>query len=439
MFRYYLKLGFLSIRGNWALSGLMVAAIAIGIGACMTIVTVRHVMADNPIEHKNDRLFHVQLDNWNPNDPYEEPNEPPEQVTYLDATTLLEASRAHRQVISFKSDRVVQPEGDDVLPFQEEVRATSADFFAMFDVPFKYGAGWDAAADRTEERVAVLSEAMNERLYGGEDPTGRTLMMNNEPYRIVGVLDEWRPMPKFYDLNNNPYEGPAEIFAPFSLAVAGEWGSSGNNSCWKPPEEGGYEGYLASECIWIQMWVELPTRADKDAYAQFLDDYVMEQKELGRFPRDLNNRLSTPAEWMVNREVVDDTVSVLLSLAVLFLIVCLLNTIGLLLAKVIRRRNDISLRRALGASKTELFKQYIVEAGMIGVAGGLAGIGMTWLGLRGIENVFADYDFIQFLVTMDWQMIGLAVLLAIVSALGAALYPTWHACRVSPATTLRIQ
>ena len=98
MLRYYLKLGMLSIKANWALSTLMVAAIAIGIGACMTIVTVRHVMADNPIEHKNDQLFHVQLDNWNPNDPYDEPNEPPEQVTYLDATALLEAGRAHRQV-----------------------------------------------------------------------------------------------------------------------------------------------------------------------------------------------------------------------------------------------------------------------------------------------------------------------------------------------------
>ena len=133
------------------------------------------------------------------------------------------------------------------------------------------------------------------------------------------------------------------------------------------------------------------------------------------------------------------TVSVLLALAVLFLIVCLLNTIGLLLAKVIRRRNDISLRRALGASKSELFKQYIVEAGLIGVAGGVAGVGMTWLGLRGIENVFSEYDFIEYLVTMDWQMVGLAVLLAIVSALGAALYPTWRASTVSPATTLRIQ
>jgi putative ABC transport system permease protein len=439
MLRYYFKLGLLSIRANPALSALMIAAIAIGIGACMTIVTVRHVMADNPIDHKNDQLFHVQVDNWNPNDPYQEPNEPPEQVTYLDATNLHAAGRAHRQVISFKSDRVVQPEKEDIRPFQEEVRATTADLFAMFDVPFKYGSGWDAAADQAEERVAVLSSAMNDRLFGGEDSTGRMLMMNNEPYRIAGVLDEWRPMPKFYDLNNNPYEDPEDIYAPFSVAVSGQWGSSGNTSCWKPPEEGGYEGFLASECIWIQMWVELTSSAEKEAYAQFLDDYVMEQKELGRFPRELNNRLSTPEEWMINQEVVDDMVSVLLSLSILFLVVCLLNTIGLLLAKVIRRRNDISLRRALGASKAELFKQYIVEAGMIGVAGGVAGIGMTWLGLRGIENVFSEYDFIAYLVTMDWQMVGLAVALAVASALGAALYPTWRACSVSPATTLRIQ
>ena len=439
MFRYYLKLGVLSIRANPALSMLMVAAIAIGIGACMSIVTVRYVMSDNPIEHKNDVLYHVQLDNWNPDRPYREPNEPPEQVTYLDATALHQAGKAFRQTISFKAERVVQPEGDDARPFLEEVRATTADFFAMFDVPFKYGSGWDAAADQTEERVAVISSEMNQRLFGGEDSVGRMMTMNKEPYRVVGVLAEWMPMPKFYDLNNNPYEGAEEIFLPFSLAVTGKWGSAGNNSCWKPVDGGNYEAYLASECIWIQMWVELKSASEKDTYLQFLDDYVEEQKTLGRFPRELNNRLSTPSEWMVNREVVDDTVSVLLSLAVLFLVVCLLNTIGLLLAKVMRRTNDISLRRALGASKSALFTQYIIEAGMIGIAGGLGGIGMTWLGLRGIENVFSEYDFIAYLVSMDWFMVLMAVALAIVSALGAALYPTWRACSVSPATTLRIQ
>jgi putative ABC transport system permease protein len=64
---------------------------------------------------------------------------------------------------------------------------------------------------------------------------------------------------------------------------------------------------------------------------------------------------------------------------------------------------------------------------------------MTWLGLRGIENLFSIFDFIEKLVVMDWTMILAAVALAIVSALAAALYPTWRACNVTPATQLRIQ
>ena len=67
------------------------------------------------------------------------------------------------------------------------------------------------------------------------------------------------------------------------------------------------------------------------------------------------------------------------------------------------------------------------------------GVGATWLGLRGIENLYADYEFIQYLVRMDWTMVLLAVALAVLSALGAALYPTWRACNITPASQLRIQ
>jgi len=440
MFRYYLKLGMLSIRANPILSALMVAAIAIGIGACMSIVTVRHVMSGNPIEHKNDQLYHVQVDNWNPDDPYEDPDGAPEQVTYLDAKALFDAGRAFRQTTSFKTARVVQPSGDDARPFQEETRATTADFFPMFDVPFLYGAGWDRSSDETQERVVVLARELNEKLFGGEDSVGQTLMINDEAYRVTGVLDNWNPVPKYYDVNNNPYEAPAQVFLPFSVAIAGDFDNVGNTSCWKPiPDGSGREGFLTSECIWIQMWVELQNASARRDYMTFLDAYVEEQKLLGRFPRPLNNHLRTPAEWMEYNEVVDDEVDVLLSLAVLFLVVCLLNTIGLLLAKATRRAKDTSLRRALGASRSELFKQHIIEAGMIGIAGGLLGIAMTWLGLRGIENVFIDYDFIANLVRMDWSMVMLAVALAVVSALGAALYPTWRTCNITPANHLRLQ
>jgi putative ABC transport system permease protein len=439
MFRYYLRLGVLSIKANPALSALMVAAIGIGIGACMTIVTIQYIMSGNPIPEKSDQLHYVRVDNWDPNEAYDDPNVPPEQMTYLDATALYSAGRATRQVISFPSSRVVEPEDEDAKPFQRDTRATTGDFFTMFNVPFKYGSGWEKSADDALERVVVINESLNEKLFAGENSVGKMLTLTGEPYQIVGVLDYWVPVPLFYDLNNNEYGDPASIYLPFSVAIAGEHDSSGNTNCWKPVPDGGIEAFRNSECIWIQMWAELHSEAEKQSYLQFLDAYVEEQKLLGRFPRPLNNRVDDVQAWLDYNEVVDEDVSVLLGLAILFLVVCLLNTIGLLLAKVMRRAKDISLRRALGASKATMFAQYIVEASMIGLAGGLLGIGMTWLGLLGIENLFSAYEFITKLVTMDWVMVMAAVALAIVSALAAALYPTWRACSVTPATQLRIQ
>ncbi|MDJ0917936.1 MAG: ABC transporter permease [Woeseiaceae bacterium] len=439
MFRYYLKLGALSIRANPALSALMVAAIAIGIGACMTIFTIQHMMGSNPIPHKSEQLRHVQMDSWSDANPYNGGANPPIQLTYTDARNLLAAEQAVRQIATFKSGRIVEPEDPDELPYTISGRATSKDFFAMFDVPFKYGSAWDAAADLSEEFVAVISEPLNERMFGGEDSTGKRVTMNGDTFRIVGVLDTWSPVVKFYDLNNNAHEPVEDIFFPFSTAMANEYGNDGNTNCWKPPEGGDRAAFLNSECIWIQFWVEIPNQAAETEYMNYLDAYVEQQKELGRFPRPLDNRLPDVEEWMILNEVVDDDVSVLLGLAVLFLIVCLLNTIGLLLAKVMRRTKDISLRRALGASKASLFGQYIIEAGMIGVAGGLLGIGTTWLGLLGIRNLFNRFDFVEKLTVMDWQMTALAIALAVVSALAAALYPTWRACQVTPASQLRIQ
>jgi len=142
-------------------------------------------------------------------------------------------------------------------------------------------------------------------------------------------------------------------------------------------------------------------------------------------------------EWMENQEVVADDAQVMLGLSLLFLVVCLLNTIGLLLAKFLGKSGDIGLRRALGASRSSLFKQHMIEAGLIGLGGGIFGLVLAWLGLRGIEMLFGD--FVENLVGLDWVMVLTAIGLAIVSALLAGLYPTWRACRIAPASQLKTQ
>ena len=285
--------------------------------------------------------------------------------------------------------------------------------------------------------MAVISRDVNETLFGGEDSTGRFVVMNGERYRITGVMDDWLPTPKFYDVNNDSFDKAEDVFLPFSVGISREMGSNGNTNCWKMPEENSYESFKNSECVWLQFWAELRNADEKQAYMDFLDAYAESQKELGRFQRPLNNRLSSVEEWLDVEGVVDDDIKALLGLAVLFLIVCLLNTIGLILAKIMRRAGDISLRRALGASRRDIFAQYIVEAGIVGIAGGVLGIGMTWLGLLGIRGLFRNEEVVGRLATMDWTMVFFAIGLAVVSALAAALYPTWRACLIQPAAELK--
>ena len=437
MFSYYLKLGWLSIRRNPLLSTLMVVAIAVGIGASMTIITVNYVMSGNPIPQKSDQLFYVQLDSWDPIDHDNEGFEPPDQMTYLDAMALMKAGKAYRQVASNRSGLVLEPQGEGERPFSVASRNTWADFFPMFDLPFLYGGGWDDSADDNLEKVVVLSREINERVFGGENSVGRSLRLNGMNFQVVGVMDKYLPVPRFYDVTTGAFDEPAEIFIPFNIAVEYELPRNGNTSCWKSPDGDGFEAFLNSECAWIQFWAELRNDEEKQDYMAFLNAYTEQQKEMGRFPRPLNNRLSNVMEWMEIEEVVEDDAQVMLGLSLLFLVVCLLNTIGLLLAKFLGKSGDISLRRALGASRGSLFVQHMIESGMIGLGGGVLGIGLTWLGLRGIKMLFGE--FVENLVGLDWVMILTAIGLAIVSALLAGLYPTWRACRIAPASQLKLQ
>ena len=97
MIGYYFRLALISLRASPGLSLLKIAAIALGIGVCMSVITVNYLMGSDPIPQKSALLHHVQLDSWDPNQPYTPEGEPPEQVTYLDARALLAGRQAFRQ------------------------------------------------------------------------------------------------------------------------------------------------------------------------------------------------------------------------------------------------------------------------------------------------------------------------------------------------------
>ena len=126
----------------------------------------------------------------------------------------------------------------------------------------------------------------------------------------------------------------------------------------------------------------------------------------------------------------------MVALSFMFLAVCLANILGLLLAKFLRRAPEVGVRRALGASKKQVFFQHIVEVGMLGLFGGVIGIIVAQVGLFGIRQSLSYYDA---LANMDISMLMTAPLIAISACIIAGLYPAWLVCNTTPATYLKTQ
>ncbi len=437
MFAYYLRLALLSLRRNPMLTALMVAAIALGIGAAMTSLTVLRAMSGNPLAHKEGRVYRPQLDNWAPGRGWnaDDPNDLPDLFTYSDAMALYDAQQAKYQAAMFPNVLPVEPANEDAKPYLSSVLFTHGDLFPMFDMPFLYGGGWDREQDRKHARVAVLSRSTNEKLFGGKDSVGRSFRLGGEDFTVVGVLDRWNPQPKFYEPSSGGFAQAEAMYVPFGNGIERELQSSNNNRCWKDPGSG-YQAWLASDCVWMAFWVELEGGAGRERYLDVMNNYVKEQKKLGRFERPLNNQLSTVGEWLVKQRVVSNDARTQVWLAFAFLMVCLINTVGLLLAKFMARASEIGLRRAVGASRRAVFAQYLTESGVVGIAGAVCGLLLTWLGLLGLRALYGEGS-IGVLARLDPGMTAITVVVALAASLLAGLYPTWRACEVTPATQLK--
>src|SRR6185436_1152354 len=208
MFAYYLRLALASFRRNPGLTALMVLAIALGISVCMVTLTTYRAAAKNPAGDRSDILFAASIDSWDPENPYEENDKSlaPNMLTYRDARALYASSIPDRKVIMYRSGGIYTRADKGMEPQYFRTRMTTADFFAMFAVPFLYGGPWNARADAGPDPVIVLSKEANQKAFGGVNSVGRIIHWEKRDFRVIGVLDSWEPMPKYFDVSNGAFE-----------------------------------------------------------------------------------------------------------------------------------------------------------------------------------------------------------------------------------------
>ncbi|OON59938.1 ABC transporter permease [Massilia sp. KIM] len=435
MFSYYFKLGVRSLRRNPALTALMVLTLAVGVAASVSTLTILHVLSGDPIPEKSERLFVPHIDNgpvegWAPSDG---PND--DQMSYMDAVNLLKSGQGERRTVMYGMHIPVEPPRTDIPAFNAYGIAPTRDFFAMFNVPFLHGQAWTESDDQRGGNVVVLGRATAEKLFGEASPVGRELRMRGQPFTVVGVIDNWAPLPRYYKLIGGSRITSEEFFIPFATAIRLEVGHSGSMNC-SARRDPGWANLLASECTWLQFWFETRSASDRADLQNWLDNYAADQRKLGRLKRNAPNKLYDVMEWMEQLKVVGNDSKLSAWLAFGFLILCLVNTIGLLLAKFSTRASEIGVRRALGASRSDIFRQYLIETGVVGLVGGVLGLALAFgaLALIGMQS-----KSMAMIARMDWQMLILTFLMSVSAAIVAGLLPTWRACQVTPAIQLKSQ
>ena len=431
MFGYYLDLAFRSLKRNKALTTLMVLSLALGIGACITTLTVLKLLSGDPLPGRSAQLFYPQVDPY-PKDGYVEGQSKPQQtLSYADAMNLMQAKRATRQALVALTATKIAPQKTGERAFYSDGVMTTADFFPMFDTPFEYGTGWTSKDDEDAAHLAVIAGFLNDKLFGGANSVGRTVRVNDHDYRIVGVLKKWAPQPRFYavDLGGRGYGDGDAVFLPLHAARSDDM-SPQNTNCWEASDINKLE---TASCMWLGMWVDLPSASDVSAYKSFLHNYVQQQIVLGRFHRPETALLNLTG-WLSDQRVVPDDARLQAGLALGFLLICVVNTVGLLLAKCLRRSQEIGVRRALGATRSAIFAQFMVEAGIVGLTGGVLGLLLAELGLWGVRHQPAEY---ASLAHLDVQMFLLTFAVALLASLIAGLLPAWRACVLAPAPQLK--
>ena len=435
MITYYLNLGMRSLSRNIVITGLMIMLIAVGVAGSITTYALLNVLSANPLPSRSQQLFVPQIDNRGPNR-ITTGGEPDPELAFRDVIALRANDEATGRAAIYPIYLASIPADITIQPFAAKGYAVSADFFRMFLVPFQYGGAWSRADDDDGSNAVVIGRDLNQKLFRGENSVGRELPLEGHVYRIAGVMEQWNPLPRFYAAADvQGFDLAPQIFLPFQRAIDLKIPTAGSTFCALNYQGKGWDDLVRSECTWISYWVELSDAAAVRRYAAFLSAYAEEQNANGRFNWPAYTRLRDLEQWLKYLKIVPSEARISFFVALGLLLVCTVNTIGLLLARFMRRGPDIGIRRALGASRGAIYRQYLVEAAVIGLAGGLLGALLTVSFIGNLNLVFEEK--IARTVHSDAGTMALAICLAVVVAIIAAAYPVWRASRIQPAWQLK--
>jgi putative ABC transport system permease protein len=284
------------------------------------------------------------------------------------------------------------------------VVGTTKQWLSVRDRKLSEGRFLTDADDAAAAAVTVLGSTTASELFGGIDPVNQTVTINSIPFTVVGVLTS-AGSDSTSDLDD-------QALIPLSTMASRLTASSGRNSL--------STIYLAAAS----------TSTISAAY-QEADELLLVRHSIA-IAADADFTITTQQSLLKATTSVSKTLTVLLGgIAALSLLVGGIGVMNIMLVSVTERTREIGLRKALGATPKVIRRQFMVEASVLGLVGGITGAGL------GIAGAIILPHFISDQIAVSPTAVAGAVAVAAAIGLIFGVYPAGRAARLAPIDALR--
>jgi predicted permease len=282
----------------------------------------------------------------------------------------------------------------------------TASIFPTLGVSPLMGRGFSQQEDEGSQQEAVLSyQTWRSRFNSNPQILGQKILLDRKPYEIIGV------MPRNFEFPLVPGQlNRSELWVPMSFTQ---------------PELNQGAGAWAYYLVGRLKPGVTPAQAQQDAAGAA-------QEIMRNFPPALSNRRIHPAVQALDESTVAQARPLVRTLffavSVVLFIACA-NLAGLLLVRLIRRRREISVRLALGASGVAVLRQSLIEALLLSLGGGIVGLGLATVALRvGVSFLPETLPRVSS-IGLDGNVVAFALGLAVLTGLLCGLIPALAAAR----------
>lgn len=420
-FLYYLKVSATSIRRAPLPYALTVFIMALGLGVFFANATFYYRLNSDPLPHKSDKLFFpmMLLVPWECND---SACKPPTVLSYANVQKLAASDIPSAKAAMYSADGYLRLDAKQP-PLPVQIRITQRDFFRMFDVPVLHGSIWPDDKARNE---LIMTQALAEKLFGTAHAVGKTLLLDDKPFTISAVLENWQMLPRLYDANNRNHTRDTEqLYLPLETGydmnyVSNSQSSTYDDTDYRQLATQGRSGALHQ----LQYWVQLDTAAQQQAYREFMQNLATTEKAAGRHQPNINNQLPALRNIVAYFGGDSGDIKAFALVTLLFLGVCLFNASHLSLNRYLSNQYEFSLRRALGASRWQLQQQMLADVLLLTlftVAGALL------IGYGGVQLMNYLWPVNRLFASWDLNLLLGLLLLALCASYLVTLYPSLRA------------